>query len=325
MLKIENVIICHGSLNKFVMINEIENPLLISKEERKNLSMKLCSKEIFDADGILFVQKESKFNCIGKMSMFNADGGEAEMCGNGIRCVARFISEKFNIDNFYIETKNDKIKISKENNIFENIPTYNALIQPVSLKISSLPMKNTEGDEFINKKHPEFNISEFSAISVQNPHIVFIQDEIDIKKVVSYEKIINSNYSIFPNQVNLNFVKILDKNSIFVITNERGSGITPSCGTGMSSSTYITCKLGYCEFNTKINVYNNGGKVICIADNKKGTINLIGNATYTHLYEVEIDERFDLKINQIKVFDDEILSYSKFLTICKKIFTASIQ
>lgn len=325
MLKIENVIICHGSLNKFVMINEIENPLVISKEERKNLSIKLCSKEIFNADGILFVQKESKSDCIGKMSMFNADGGEAEMCGNGIRCVARFISEKFNINNFYIETKNDKIKISKEHSIFGNIPTYNALIQPVSLKISTLPMQNTDGDEFINKIHPELNISKFSAISVQNPHIVFMQDEIDMQKVISYEKIVNNNYSIFPNQVNLNFVKILDSNSIFVITNERGSGVTPSCGTGMSSSTYITCKLGYCKFNTKVNVYNNGGKVICIADNKAGTINLIGNASYTHEYTVRIDENFDLKVNQTKVFDDEILSYDKFLATCKKVFSATIQ
>lgn len=313
MTTLDNIIICHGSLNKFVMIDETEKSIDITYDDRNLLSKHLCDKDMFDADGVLYVQKETKDDCIGKMSMFNADGGEAEMCGNGIRCVARFISEKYSVEDFFIETKNDKIKIKKEDCIYKDIPTFDALIQPVSLDISTLPMIYPQKD-FINSKIENSEISEFSAISVQNPHIVFIKDEIKMEEVISYEKEINSNSKLFPNQVNLNFVQVLNNNSIFVVTNERGSGITPSCGTGMSSSTYITCLLEHCKFNENINVYNNGGKVICRADNINKNIHLIGNASYVENYSIEYDENMKLFNKKLNFeYEDEIKLYDEFL------------
>ena len=297
------------------MIDETNETLNITHTQRMTLSKNLCASKNFDADGILYVQNTTNKKCLGKMDMFNADGSQAEMCGNGIRCVARFLFEKYALTHFLIETKNDSIIIKKERDIYSNIPTFNAIIQPVSLDPKTLPMLcNTP--TFINKKIKNLkNISNFSAISVQNPHIVFIKNDINKEEIIKYGKIINTDVSLFPNQVNINFVKILNKTSIFVLTNERGSGITPSCGTGMSSSTYIACQLGYCDFNKNIEVFNNGGKVICKADNINKNIHLIGNATYIQEYTICIDENMNIHSKRVtKEYEDESNNYKKFLT-----------
>jgi diaminopimelate epimerase len=316
MIQIDNIIITHGSLNKFVMIDEINTALNINNKQRKTLTINLCSKKYFDTNGVLYIQKSSNDQCIAKMSMYNTDGTQAQMCGNGIRCVARYIYEKYNQKDFFIQTPNDKIAIKKATNIYKNIPTFDALIGPISLDITTLPM-TYDSEEFINQNIKSLSkISNFTAISVQNPHIVFIKDKINLKEVIEYEKILNNN-KIFPQQVNLNFVEILNKDSIFVLTNERGSGITPSCGTGMSSSTYIVCLLKYCEFNNHINVYNNGGKVICKAT--KNSIHLIGNATYIEKNSITIDENMNISSNHIThKYTNETKIYNEFLKYCNK-------
>jgi len=315
--KIE-VLLCQGTQNKFVLVSELENSLNISEKMRHILSYNLCHKEAFDTNGILYIQKSDDEACVGKMRMFNTDGSEAEMCGNGIRCVGRFIAEYTGKDDFIIETKLGKVKIRHMENIYKDIPTYSALINPVNLNCSSLPMI-AESKTFTNSSIDGLLESEdtFTAMSVQNPHIVFIRDEIDRDELLSFGDIINSRLDIFPNQVNINFVKILDNNSIYVLTNERGSGITPSCGTGMSSSAYVSCLLGHMSFSQPTNVYNDGGKVICIADEKEGTIQLIGNATYIEKSDVVFDGKCDLaSIDLIHTYIEERIEYTEFMKEC---------
>jgi diaminopimelate epimerase len=311
MIILDDVIICHGSLNKFIMIDETQNELNITTTKRELLSKNLSNS--FNTDGVLYVQNSIEH--LGKMSMFNSDGSEAEMCGNGIRCVARFLHEKYNKQEFYIETKNDKILVKNDDFIYKSIPTYSVEIAPVSLETNLLPMVTVESN-FINKTIDN-SITNFSAVSVQNPHIVFIKSKIVLEELIKYGEIINSNRAVFPNQVNLNFVKIVDDNSIYVVTNERGSGITKSCGTGMSSSTYVACFLEYFDFDKKINVYNDGGKVICIA--RKKSINLIGNATYVCSYKLMIKDDMSLESKDIICnYENEIAMYDEFVSYIKE-------
>lgn len=315
-----DIVICHGSMNKFVLIDEIKTPLEISEVTRAILSEELCSMNMFNANGVLFVQASKNEVCLCKMRMFNADGTEAEMCGNGIRCVGRYASEYYGIKEFVVETKLGTVNIKQENNIYGNIATYNALINPVNLNVESLPMRVSK-EQFIDMSIEGLlnDQDKFTAISVQNPHIVFIRKDIDKDQLYNFGEVINKRVDIFPNQVNINFVKVFNKDTIYVVTNERGSGITPSCGTGMSSSTYVSCLLGHTSFKSPINVYNDGGKVVCIADNEKKSIQLIGNASYISKYKVEFNMSGKI-VNKILIYEykTEISEYQEFMSLQQK-------
>ena len=299
-------IYAQGSKNYFLLIDEYENLMDIDRSE----FTKWICKEITPLDGTLFLQKSQLHKCEGKMVMYNPDGSEAEMCGNGIRIVARKLYEKIGIKNFYIETKRGKIKIEKINN--DCLEVFKANINPVELNKNIIPINiKIKGDEFINIDM-EFFDYKVNAIRVQNPHIVFIVDELDIKKINNYGKMVANNRDIFPEGINLNFVKILEKNKIFVITYERGAGITNSCGTGMSSSSYICAKLGYCDFNVPIDVYNKGGKVKCIVTNN--SVDLIGNATYEKEIFINPFKKWEVS----KIFEEEKKCYQSYIDKIKK-------
>ena len=296
-----------GSKNYFLLIDEYKQIFALDKS---NFTKWICDK--FDKlDGILFLQKSFLNDCSGKMVMYNPDGSEAEMCGNGIRIVARKLYEKIGLDNFYIETKRGKIKIEKIKTD-SCLKVFKANINPVKLDKKYIPINfEINENEFIDVKLPFFEYK-VNAIRVQNPHIVFIVDDLDIEKINYYGKLVANNKKIFPEGINLNFVKILDKNKIFVITYERGAGITNSCGTGMSSSSYICALLGYCDFNNSISVYNKGGKVNCVV--KQDSVDLIGNATYEQ--EFVIDPFNSYTVN--KNFVNEKNCYNRYLEKIKK-------
>ena len=300
------VLYTQGSKNYFLLIDEYENLFNI---DRSKFTKWICENFV-QLDGTLFLQKYQLPECKGKMIMYNPDGSEAEMCGNGIRIVARKLYERIGIKNFYIETKKGKIKIEKVNNGCLEI--FKANINPVELNKKVIPINfNINKDEFIdiNMSFFDYNVN---AIRVQNPHIVFIVDEFDIKKINYYGKWVANNKNIFPEGINLNFVKIIDKNKIFVITYERGAGITNSCGTGMSSSSYICAKLGYCDFNVPIEVYNKGGKVKCIANSN--SVDLIGNATYEKEIIITPFEKCEINTN----FEKEKKCYQSYINEIKK-------
>jgi len=112
---------CHGSGNDFILINEYQG-LEFSEQERITLSLTLCDRAgILGADGILFFQNSDKAD--GKMRMFNPDGSEAEMCGNGLRCIGRFACEQLGKDAVLIETLKGTSNVTKNKNIHKGVQT----------------------------------------------------------------------------------------------------------------------------------------------------------------------------------------------------------
>ncbi|MBM7584183.1 diaminopimelate epimerase [Bacillus pakistanensis] len=284
---------CHGSGNDFLLIDEISNNYFFTEEDRQNLSIALCDRQSkIGADGILFVLKSEK--CDARMRVFNSDGSEASMCGNGLRCVGRFVCELFNKEEIVVETMKADLAVTKTNPIFAEIPTFNVEISPVLFSLEKLPM-NIDKNILINEKVPE--ISDrllFSAVAVPNPHLISV---VGIEQIVSNEQkciseTVNGPNNLFPDGVNVSFVHPIDKGSIYVRTFERGVGFTNACGTAMSASSLITCLLELNEFENEIEVYNNGGKVHCLVHKEGETdfqIELIGNATYLYKSDLEID------------------------------------
>ncbi|KHE70678.1 diaminopimelate epimerase [Halobacillus sp. BBL2006] len=297
---------CHGSGNDFIMIDEMTKNYSFTEQQRKDLSILLCNRqEGIGSDGILFVMPSEKAEA--RMRMFNSDGTEAEMCGNGLRCVARYVIEKLRKTEVAIETEKAVLASSQVAEIYPGIDTFSVAIEPVSFEASSLPMTVKE-EQVVDQVIPELsNERTFTALSVPNPHIISIMDEVLQDELLHVGKKANNLPAVFPKGVNVSFVKILEKNKIFVQTYERGVGLTNACGTAMSASSLVSTMLGPNELDTPIVVINKGGLVNCVVKktDERYSIQLRGNGTY--VYKSVVDVNFDDKEFQVheKTFFNE--------------------
>ena len=287
-----DVLKCHGSGNDFLLIDEITNPYSFTEQERAELARLLCNRgSHLGADGILFVMDSSHAD--GKMRIFNADGSEASMCGNGLRLVARYICEMKQKNEAIIETMKADLMVSKQKEIFADIATYQVEISPVSFALTDLPLQLPQ-ESLRNETIPGLSDEvAFTALAVPNPHIVAIveKEQLDSNLQKDLSEAVNGPNSWFPDGVNVSFVNWLKPGHIYVRTFERGVGFTNACGTAMSASSLVTCENNLNEFEKPINVYNNGGKVQCIVHQNDGKywIDLIGNATYVFQAVVQVD------------------------------------
>lgn len=286
-----NLIKCHGSGNDFLLIDEISNDYSFTEEARQNLAISLCDrKKGLGADGILFVL-DSK-HCDAVMRVFNADGSEASMCGNGLRCVGRYVCELFDKEEIMVETMKADLRVSSAPAIYDDLPTYNVEISPVYFDLDKVPM-NMNHSQVVDQKIPEISDRlQFTVLAVPNPHLISIVNADTIvsneQKIIS--ETVNGPNNLFPDGVNVSFVHPLEKGSIYVRTFERGVGFTNACGTAMSASSLVTCLLGQNGYGDEIEVYNNGGKVRVVVNRKETGeyfMELIGNATY--MFEAELD------------------------------------
>lgn len=318
-----DLIKCHGSNNDFLLIDESEGNYKFDDFKRRGLAIALCDREkSLGADGILFIRPSKVADA--QYRIFNSDGTEASMCGNGLRCAGRYVCEKLGKDEAVIETMKANLKVKKHEEIFIDIPTYQVEISPVSFNLTDLPLK-LDQVTLIQEKIPQ--LSEdliFTALAVPNPHLTAIvskeQLANDLQKELS-EKVNNPN-DLFPDGVNVSFISLLEKGNIFVRTFERGVGFTNACGTAMSASTLVTCLINENELDQPINVYNNGGMVQCAVHEQDGTytIDLIGNATYVYSAQIEVDFKQEGIVAEILEQEDynEDLQYSKLQEHAKK-------
>jgi diaminopimelate epimerase len=305
----------HGSGNDFLMIDEIANNYSFSETDRASLARLLCNRETnLGADGILFIMGSDHVD--GRMRVFNADGSEASMCGNGLRLVARYMCERLQLKEAVIETMKADLRVSEQTAIYPNVTTYQVEISPVSFQVKDLPLKinqPTVKNEEIVELSDELL---FTAVAVPNPHLITIvekaQLETDLQLRLS-EKV-NGTNDLFPDGVNVSFVQTLDPGNIYVRTFERGVGFTNACGTAMSASSLVTCLNKVNDVEKVINVYNDGGKVQCIVHNHADqySMDLIGNATYVYKVTVTVDLEGGLFTLSPKTIFSEQQSYEIF-------------
>ncbi|MCM3236702.1 diaminopimelate epimerase [Heyndrickxia oleronia] len=317
-----NIRKCHGSGNDFLLIDEISMPYTFSEEDRQNLSITLCDRNTeLGADGILFVMKSDKADA--KMRVFNADGSEASMCGNGLRCVGRYVCELLQKDEIRVETMKAILKVNKSDSIFNELPTYCVEISPVLFSLDALPM-NLNQEQLVNEKIHELSDQLlFSAVAVPNPHLItFVDKEMmrtNTQRMIS--EYVNGPNQLFPDGVNVSFVHSVEKGVIYVRTFERGVGFTNACGTAMSASSLISCILSLNNYEEEIDVYNNGGKVRCVVHKSDQTywIELIGNATY--LYDAEIiinNNQSSFEVSSTTHYKEEQIQYEQLETHAKE-------
>lgn len=262
---------------------------MIEGEERADyhrLALQLCEMDS-EVDGLLVILPSQSAHA--KMRVFNRDGSEASMCGNGLRCVARHVCEKQGLQEAVIETMKADLAVRREETLMDGIETYSVQISPVLFELKELPMEYRNQTTLIQQAIPE--ISEkimFSAVAVPNPHLIGIVPE-EIQKSPEHQKKwaekFNGKNDYFTDGVNVSYVTQLEQ-GIFVRTYERGVGFTNACGTAMTASALISCMSGLVPYG-EVAVYNPGGMVKCTV-NKNGDdyeLLLTGNATRISVHE----------------------------------------
>ena len=270
----------HGCGNDYVYVNcfkqEINDPERLS-------SLLSDRRHSIGGDGIILICPSDKADA--KMRIFNKDGSEGKMCGNGIRCVAKYLLDSGmlkNKDNITIET----LSGVKHLQILENNGN-EALVKvdmgKADLSATSIPMI-FEKDNVINEPVTlNDEIYKITCVSMGNPHAVIFCDEVYSAKVKEVGSKLSS-HRIFPEGVNVEFVGIVDKSNITMRVWERGSGETLACGSGACASVVAAAENGFCNKNEDITVHLRGGKLI---------------VNYS-------DERVFLTGNAVRVFEGEI-------------------
>ena len=254
----------HGAGNDFVAIDgRFDN---IDSSQYSDFAYKVCHRKFgIGADGLLVVKNSNVADI--EMVYYNGDGSRGEMCGNGIRCFSKFVYEN-NIVKKYIFTVEtlDGIKTVELTLCSDNVDFVKVNMGEANFNPKFVPV-DTDNNIFIEEKitalDKEFTVS---SILMGVPHTIIIVDKLDKDIVLKYGASLET-HKVFPKKSNINFVEIIDRENIKVLTWERGCGYTLACGTGMTASVIISNYLD--KVNNKVNVFSEGGKVsINLEDNK---------------------------------------------------------
>ncbi|WP_195939836.1 diaminopimelate epimerase [Romboutsia sp. 1001713B170131_170501_G6] len=224
----------HGIGNDFIVIDQRFNQY----DECEKIAKKVCNRKFsVGADGLLIV-KESNIADV-KMLYYNSDGSIASMCGNGLRCFAKYVYDNEIVvkENLKIETLDGikEVNINKEDNITSLVKVNMGSGSFLCKNISMIHTMETFLEQKVKVKDKEFIVS---SMLMGVPHTVVFVDDIDLNDVHKYGNEIEKN-KMFLKGTNVNFVKIEDNNNIKVATWERGCGYTLGCGTGMTASAVI--------------------------------------------------------------------------------------
>lgn len=223
------------------------------------------------ADGIILIEKSCKADF--RMRMFNADGLEGEMCGNGMRCFAKYVFEHGLTSKkaFDVETKAGIIRpyLTVEDGEVVNIAVDMGVPR---LKRSEIPLAKLDGPSPVICEPIEQDGQVYygTCVSMGNPHCVFFVEDvwaIDLEKIGPKLE----NHPIFPQRANIEFVAAKSRDSIDMRIWERGSGITLASGTGSSASVAATILNEKADKGTPVHVHLPGG-VLCVEWKKDGHI-----------------------------------------------------
>ncbi len=260
-----------GTGNDYVYIDCFKNDIRDIKDFKK-IIINMCNRNYgIGSDGVILICPSQMADA--KMTMYNIDGSEGAMCGNGIRCASKYVYENIlKKSNIVIETKSGtkNIKLNIENDQIKDItvnmgrPIFNPSLIPVI----------SDKDIFINEKiYISDSDYDVTCLSLGNPHTVIFCKEVDTLDLNSIGKQIE-NYEIFPDRTNVEFVQIIDNKNIKVRVWERGCGETLSCGTGACASVIAAIVNDYLD-KDEIEVHLKGGTLYIKYDDE---VMLRGNA-----------------------------------------------
>jgi diaminopimelate epimerase len=241
----------HGIGNDFVVINCVGRDCPPADQKFGELSKHLCNRRFgIGADQILILYPSNVADF--RMNIFNADGGEVEMCGNGIRCVAKYIWDRNLSDKtiLSIETPAGVIKPERAGDMVR-VDMGEAVFEPEKIPVNIPSFKERMILDYpLQAADREFKIT---CVSMGNPHAVIIVDDVSSFPVTHYGPLIESN-PIFPRKTNVEFIRVLNRKEIKMRVWERGSGETMACGTGASAVAVAVNLKGLTDRNVTVHL-----------------------------------------------------------------------
>ena len=274
----------HGIGNDYVYIDAINQKIENPNELAKQLSDRHYS---IGGDGVILICKSDVADA--KMRMFNADGSEGMMCGNGVRCVGKFV-----YDNGFVDKSKDVITIET----LSGIKTLELTIVDSKAQLIKVDMGKAilnaefipvvyEGSDTVIAKPLLVNGDEHTVtcVSMGNPHCVTFVDDVDsleLEKIGPYFE----THKAFPQRVNTEFVKVIDDHTLQMRVWERGSGETWACGTGACATAVAAVENGYCKKGEDITVHLRGGDLVINYTDE--TVFMTGPATKVFDGEIEV-------------------------------------
>jgi len=238
--KVVNFVKMQGLGNDFVLIDGRKENL--SGIELPQMTQDICDRHFgIGADGLIVVWQSEKADI--RMQIFNPDGSEPEMCGNGIRCFAKYI----------YETSSDKKEVL-------SVETQAGIIIPAIIIKDGLVVA-VEVDMGTPQDLGEISLQGYSfrKISMGNPHAVVFVDDLQKIDIDTIGPLFETN-SYFPEKINVEFVQIINRNEIALIVWERGAGRTLACGTGAAACVAAGIMNGLLE--RRVIVHLPGGNLI---------------------------------------------------------------
>lgn len=272
----------HGCGNDYIYIDGEKEK--IAQEEKPALVRFLSDRHFgIGGDGVIFINPSTEADF--EMEMYNADGSRGEMCGNGIRCVGKYVYDKGLTDKItisvisagkikYLDMKVDQERV-KSVKVNMGAPEFTAKNIPVICD------RETAVNEPIIVAGKEYHMT---CVSMGNPHAVVLLDDVEqleIEKIGPYFE----KHARFPNRINTEFVRIIDRCHVQMRVWERGTGETLACGTGCCA-TVAACIVNGLT-NNKVAVKVLGGEILIEWDRRENCIYMTGPAET--VFDGEID------------------------------------
>lgn len=240
------------------------------------------------SDGLILVKPSDVADC--EMDMYNLDGSQGAMCGNGIRCVAKFAYDKG-----IVHKKN--ISVATKSGIkYLELTVRNNKVSSVKVNMGS-PILNAKTIPVVSEKEQVINeplivngkTYHITAVSMGNPHAIVYMDDVenlDIAEIgPAFENHIN-----FPDRINTEFVKVIDRHTLQMRVWERGSGETLACGTGACAVAVASTLNGLVDEDVPVTVKLLGGDLEILWNRQENLVYMTGPATT--VFEGEIDLSF---------------------------------
>ena len=271
----------HGCGNDYVYVNCFEE-----KIENPSETARLVSDRHFGigSDGLILICPSDKADF--RMAMYNLDGSEGKMCGNGVRCIAKYVYDHHLTDKTQISLETlGGIKYLDLNIKDGKVETVTVDMGAPILTPSEIPVnipKEQAVDEPMEIDGKEWRIT---CVSMGNPHAVVFVDDTDSLKLEQIGPLFEK-HPLFPEQVNTEFVHVIDRHTVDMRVWERGSGETLACGTG-ACATAMACILTG-QTDNEVLVHLVGGDLLIQYDAEKNTVFMTGPATEVFSGEIEL-------------------------------------
>ncbi len=245
----------HGIGNDYIYVNCFEEN--VEQPEKLSIAVSDVRKGI-GADGLVLIMPSEKADF--RMRIFNADGSEAQMCGNATRCIGKYVYEKglTNKTEITLEPQSGIKYLTLFINESNQVELVRVDMGKAVLESCKIPIKS-DLKRFINAPVEVDNKSyNLTCVSMGNPHAVLFTEkiaELDLEKIgPGFE-----NHELFPERINTEFVEVIDEHTLNMRVWERGSGETFACGTGACASVVAAVLNGYCRQDEEILIHLRGG------------------------------------------------------------------